>query len=186
MSLNQNELTDLDEPISVTIKRDLLSFLTKVRYVLFPFSLEDKIKEIRNWDLFGPLIIGVALSVLMILKSKSDKDHLFAAIFFILIVGSLIVTLNAKLVGVKFSVFFYVSALGYSLAPFLIAATVNLFLGSLITKMGVLIVTAFCYLWSLKSVSVFFQLSIKPTRKNLVFYPIIIYYLFFAWFVILE
>lgn len=32
--------SELDEPIMTTIKRDLLSFITKIRYVLFPFSNE--------------------------------------------------------------------------------------------------------------------------------------------------
>ena len=139
-----------------TVKRDIRSCLTKVRYVLFPFSNEEKVKELRNWDLFGPLFLAVALTIIMILKGFKNSDNIFAANFFILIFGSFIVTLNAKLVGVKYSVFFYLCALGYSLAPFLIAALANLLIGSLITRIGILIITGFCYLWSVKSVSVFF------------------------------
>ena len=141
----------------------------------------------RDWDLFGPLIIGVTLTILMLLKgSLSNSENLFAANFFILMVGSLIVTLNAKLVGVKYSLFFYTSVLGYSLSPFLIAAAVDLFLSSIISRLGVIIVTAVCYLWALRSVSVFFKLTIKPTRKNLVLYPIFLYFMFFGWFIILN
>lgn len=76
-------------------------------------------------------------------------------------IGSIIVTLNAKLVGVKYSFFFYICALGYCLAPFLIAAAINLFLGKMITRIGVFIVTGICYFWSIKSVSIFFSLTIK-------------------------
>ncbi len=96
------------------------------------------------------------------------------------------VTLNAKLVGVKYSLFFYVSVLGYSLAPFIIAAAINLFLGKLISRLGVLLVTAGCYLWAVKSVSVFFELTIKPTRKKLVLFPVFLYYCFFGWFIVLA
>lgn len=153
----KKEYSDLDEPIMTTVKRDLKSFGTKIRYVLFPFSKEEKVKELRDWDLFGPLLIAVTLTLIMILKgSIANADHIFAANFFILIFGSIIVTLNAKLVGVKFSFFFYVSALGYSLAPFIGAALVNLFLGTIITRLGVLLSTAFFYLWAIRSITVFF------------------------------
>ena len=76
--------------------------------------------------------------------------------------GSLLVTINAKLIGVKYSIFFYICAMGYSLAPFIIAAAVNWTLSSIISRLGVLIVTGICYLWAIKSVSVFFQLTIRP------------------------
>ena len=36
----KTEISELDEPIMTTIKRDLFSFVTKIRYVLFPFSHE--------------------------------------------------------------------------------------------------------------------------------------------------
>ena len=185
--MNPSELSDLDEPISTTIKRDLMSFLTKIRYVLFPFTKEQKVKELRDWDLFGPLLISLALTIIMIFKgSLSNSNYIFAANFLLLIFGSFLITVNAKLVGVKFSVFFYISALGYSLAPFIIAALCNLLIGKIVTRIGIFFITAFCYLWAIKSVGVFFELTLKPTRKYLVMYPIFLYYLFFAWFIILE
>lgn len=182
-----SELSDLEEPISTTIKRDLKSFLIKLRYVLFPFTNKQKVKELRDWDLFGPLIISLTLTIIMIFKgSLSDSNYIFAANFLLLIFGSFLVTINAKLVGVKFSIFFYISAMGYSLAPFIIAALCNLLIGKLVTRFGILLISAFCYLWAIKSVGVFFGLTILPTRKYLVMYPIFLYYLFFAWFIVLE
>ena len=155
-------MSDLDEPIFDTVKRDLKSFFVKGRYVLFPFSSDTKVKELRDWDLFGPLIISIALTSLMILKgSISDADKIVAANFLILILGSIIVTVNAKLIGVKFSVFFYVCVLGYSLFPFVLAAAANLFIGFIVTRLGIFIITFFCYLWAVKSVSVIFKLTIK-------------------------
>ena len=183
----RTEISELDEPIMTTIKRDLLSFITKIRYVLFPFSNEQKVKELRNWDLFGPLLISVSLTVLMILKGNlSNSDSIIAANFLILFAGSLIVTLNAKLCGVQYSLFFYVSVLGYCLAPFIIAAALNFFLGFLLTRFFVLLITAVCYVWALKSCSVFFALTIQKSRKNMVLYPVCLYYLFFGWFIVLE
>lgn len=84
-----------------------------MRFVLFPFSSAEKVKELRDWDLFGPLIIAVALTVVMIFKGAlTQTNNVFAANFFILMFGSILVTLNAKLVGVKYSFFFYVCVLG--------------------------------------------------------------------------
>ena len=54
---------NMEEPILTTLKRDLGGIFVKLRYTLFPFSLEEKRKELRNWDLFGPLLITVLLTV---------------------------------------------------------------------------------------------------------------------------
>ena len=54
---------NLEEPIMTTLKKDLGGIFVKLRYTLFPFSLEEKRKELRNWDLFGPLLITVLLTV---------------------------------------------------------------------------------------------------------------------------
>lgn len=53
-------------------KRDLNSILLKTRYVLFPFSSEEKVRELRDWDLFGPLVIGVTLTAL---SQKTDGSQ---------------------------------------------------------------------------------------------------------------
>jgi hypothetical protein len=54
---------NLEEPICTTLKKDLGGIFVKLRYTLFPFSLEEKRKELRDWDLFGPLLITVLLTV---------------------------------------------------------------------------------------------------------------------------
>ena len=68
-------MSDLDEPIMTTVKRDLWSFVMKVRYVLFPFSNERKVKELINWDLFGPLLIAVTLTMFMLFKSNMKNSE---------------------------------------------------------------------------------------------------------------
>ena len=54
---------NLEEPICTTLKKDLGSIFVKLRYTLFPFSVEEKRKELRNWDLFGPMLITIALTM---------------------------------------------------------------------------------------------------------------------------
>lgn len=80
----------------------------------------------------------------------------------------------------------WVSLAGYCLAPFILAALFALLLGGLLTRVGVLVVTGVCYVWALKAVSVFFQLTVRPSRKFMVLYPVCLYYLFFGWFIVLE
>ena len=54
---------NLEEPICTTLKKDLKGIFIKLRYTLFPFSIQQKRKELRNWDLFGPLLITIALTM---------------------------------------------------------------------------------------------------------------------------
>jgi hypothetical protein len=65
-------LGTLDEPVSETIMRDLNRISRKLKIVVNPFQLgvdqsdvdaEEKRKEIRNWDLWGPFIFCLILSV---------------------------------------------------------------------------------------------------------------------------
>ena len=71
----------LDEPVSETIvsdilltmqKRDLMRIYNKLRIVINPFELgfsnqpdniEEKRREVRNWDLWGPFFFCLLLSV---------------------------------------------------------------------------------------------------------------------------
>ena len=64
--INQHIFTpdqNLQEPIWTTVKRDLGGIFLKLRFTLFPFSLAEKRKELRNWDLFGPMLITIGLTM---------------------------------------------------------------------------------------------------------------------------
>lgn len=167
-------------------RRDLHSVFTKVRYVLLPIPDDTKVKELLDWDLLGPLLISVGLLVIMMLKGSSSYEALFGSVFFLIVFGSLLVTLNAKLIGLKFSGFFYVAVLGYCLTPMLIAALVNLLLGRFITRFGVLLVALACFAWCVRSASTFFYLTVDKSKPCMVMYPVILFYLFFAGFIILN
>ena len=64
----------------------------------------------------------------------SQAEDVFATNFFLFIFGSAIVTLNARLIGCKYSLFFCMSLLGYANFPMLLGSIANLFLGRLITR----------------------------------------------------
>lgn len=67
----------------------------------------------------------------------------------------------------------------------LIPALVNVFAGAIIGRLGVLVVAAFAYLWCVRSVTVFFSLTLRPDRRYMALYPVLLYYLFFVAFVVL-
>jgi hypothetical protein len=70
LTSGQLELTTLDEPVSETIKRDLRAIGIKLRYVFLPriSETEETMKELRNWDLWGP----VCFSLFPPLKANVD------------------------------------------------------------------------------------------------------------------
>ncbi|XP_025830328.1 protein YIPF6-like [Agrilus planipennis] len=97
--LGEPGFNSLDEPIKETILRDVKIIGIKFFYVLFPREKKTLLKE---WDLWGPLIICTFMA--MILQgSRVDKSNdggpEFAEVFIIVWVGSMIVTLNSKLLG---------------------------------------------------------------------------------------
>ena len=75
----------LNEPVSTTLLRDLKAIGSKLKVVLLPFKRqEETIKELRNWDLWGPLLLCLALSIILSLTAPKDQSALvFAAVFVI-------------------------------------------------------------------------------------------------------
>ena len=98
------EFNTLDEPISQTIKRDLSAVTTKFLAVLWP---KEKKSLLREWDLWGPLILCTVMAT--ILQGHTDDNGTdlgdggpqFAEVFVIVWVGAMIVTLNTKLLGLR-------------------------------------------------------------------------------------
>ncbi|KRX01745.1 hypothetical protein PPERSA_01615 [Pseudocohnilembus persalinus] len=140
---------NLEEPVIETILRDLKQIGYKLKYVLMPKMREDKGKELRNWDLWGPLLLCLLLALTLSISSSSDSDNdtIFSTIFVIIWVGAGIVTLNAKLLGGKISFFQSVCVLGYCVFPINICAIVNGFIGQQLFIIKFLLCLA-AFLWS--------------------------------------
>ncbi|XKL64002.1 hypothetical protein PGB90_006366 [Kerria lacca] len=123
-NIGQPDFNTLDEPIKVTIMRDLQAIWIKFKHVLQPKEKQSLLKE---WDLWGPLVLCTFMA--MILQSTPDVaagDYHdggpeFAEVFVMVWVGALIVTLNSKLLGGNISFFQSVCVLGYCLLPTTIA-----------------------------------------------------------------
>lgn len=90
----------LNESIHRTIMRDLKAVGRKFMHVLYPRKSNTLL---RDWDLWGPLILCVSLA-LMLQKSSVDGKNdggspEFAEVFVIIWFGAVTITLNSKLLG---------------------------------------------------------------------------------------
>jgi len=114
----------LDEPVLTTIMRDLRQVATKLRYVLLPAGRQsDTLKELRNWDLWGPLLLCLVLSILLSMSAPVGQASLvFASVFVIVWAGAAVVTVNAQLLGGQISFFQSVCVLGYCIFPLVLAS----------------------------------------------------------------
>lgn len=175
-----NQLT-LDEPISTTIMRDLSQIGFKLKYVLLPKMREDKGKQLRNWDLWGPLLLCLMLALTLSISSEEGADLIFATIFVIIWVGAGVVTLNAKLLGGKISFFQSVCVLGYCVFPINITALLCALIGNHLFIIR-LILVVLSFTWSTFSSVGFMATLVSEDKKILAVYPVFLFYLFLSWF----
>lgn len=79
--------------------RDLRAIYTKMLQVLRPTSGN---AVLREWDLWGPLLFTTTLAILLSLDAPPAQSlSVFTGIFAIVSIGSVVVTLNCKLLGGK-------------------------------------------------------------------------------------
>ena len=102
------DLGTLDEPVSATIMRDLTMVGNKMMCVLNPRKAN--IQTLKNWDLWGPLILCLMLASLLSWFAPHEQSSLlFASVFVIVWCGAAVVTVNALLLGGNISFFQSVS-----------------------------------------------------------------------------
>lgn len=188
---SQSVQNTLDEPVWETIKRDLRMIAYKLKYVMHPRMRQEAAKELRNWDLWGPLLLCLALAFVLSLEATEDDDTIFGTIFVIIWGGASVLTLNAKFLGGKISFFQSLCVLGYCIFPILLAAIVNAILGIVLpsgkTLFGVyLIICTLACVWSVKSSIGFIQALVVEKKRMLASYPVILFYLALTWFVLLA
>ena len=171
----------LNEPILTTIYRDLYLIYTKLKFVINPYtSTKIKVYHIKQWDLWGPLLLIIFLAVTLAINSN-DRGQTIVLIFLIFWLGSFLVFLNAHLLGVKTSIFQIFCLLGYCLFPLNLSAFILSFTSFLdIIRFFVVGITCF---WSLYSVSSFLNNLTIPEQRYLVLYPSILLYIYISWFV---
>ncbi|XP_050498099.1 protein YIPF6 [Diabrotica virgifera virgifera] len=187
--IGEPDFNTLNEPIRDTILRDLKAVGIKFAYVLFPKEKKTLLKE---WDLWGPLLLCTLMAMFLQGSSddtsKNDGGPEFAQVFVIVWIGSMIVTLNSKLLGGNISFFQSVCVLGYCLLPTSIALIVCRIL-LLLQQIPLVffirfVVSMVGFIWATYASMIFLGDSQKPNRKLLAVYPIGLFYFIISWLVI--
>jgi len=167
------DLGTLDEPVTDTIMRDLTMVGNKMMCVLNPRKAN--IQTLKNWDLWGPLVLCLTLATLLSwFAPYEQKSLVFASVFVIICCGATVrgsrrprrerapawrnpavlthapprlqvVTVNALLLGGNISFFQSVCVLGYCIFPLNIASVICLIGGPIVWRV---IVVAVCFFWS--------------------------------------
>lgn len=179
----------LDEPVIDTFLRDLKQVGDKLKVVLVPLSQQgESLKKLREWDLWGPLLVCLLLSmVLSITAPENSASLVFAAVFVIVWCGAAIVTLNAQLLGGTISFFQSVCILGYCVFPLTLSAIICLIVSYIYKNLIIkLIIVGVGFMWSTRASSVFMVQVIKEERKVLAVFPVFFFYTFIGWMVLLQ
>ncbi|KAJ4370981.1 hypothetical protein N0V86_008675 [Didymella sp. IMI 355093] len=131
---------------------------------------------LRDWDLWGPLIFCLLLSLFLSRGAKADqRDLVFSGIFAMVWIGEAVVTLQIKLLGGNIAFFQSISIIGYTLFPLVIA--------SLLSAVGIpMIVRIPVYLvliaWSLAAgVSIMGGSGVVRNRVGIAVYPLFVFYI---------
>jgi len=175
----------LDEPVSTTILRDVRTIAVKLKYVLLPSASEEEtISELRNWDLWGPLLLCLVLSIQLSLSAAKDQASItFASVFVIVWCGAFVVSLNAQLLGGRISFFQSVCVLGYCIFPLVVAAILCELWGNPIYKGGLVSIG---FGWATRASNVFMGQLVATERKLLATYPVFLFYIVIAWMIFIS
>jgi len=130
---------------------------------------------LRDWDLWGPLIFCLLLSLLLSLRaSKEQTDLVFSGVFSIVWIGEAVVTLQIKLLGGNISFMQSVSIIGYTLFPLVIASLLSAVGLPMIARIPVYIVLV---AWSMAAgVSILGGSGVVKNRVGLAVYPLLVFY----------
>eukprot|EP00276_Gloeochaete_wittrockiana_P014524 CAMPEP_0184335918 /NCGR_PEP_ID=MMETSP1089-20130417/4414_1 /TAXON_ID=38269 ORGANISM="Gloeochaete wittrockiana, Strain SAG46.84" /NCGR_SAMPLE_ID=MMETSP1089 /ASSEMBLY_ACC=CAM_ASM_000445 /LENGTH=180 /DNA_ID=CAMNT_0026660819 /DNA_START=42 /DNA_END=581 /DNA_ORIENTATION=+ len=158
----------LDEPVWTTIWRDVKQIGIKLYYVIVPHV--GSRSNLRDWDLWGPLVFVLALALILSQRAADDQGSLlFCAVFVITAIGSVVITVNSSLLGGHVSFFQSVCVFGYCLFPITLASILCLFWGNFIYRLVVCFVAV---AWSSFASIGFFADMVPKDRKVLAMYPI--------------
>lgn len=172
----------LTETVWETLQRDLKEIQKKILIVLNP-KKQNK-NALRDWDLWGPLILTLILSVALGLTASSGQTSIvFTGVFSILIVGSAIVTLNFMLLGGNIAFFQSICAIGYCLFPI---SLVSVIVAILPLKIAKFILIPSALYWASSSLTRFFINQIPDNKKWLGLYPCFLLYSIICWIVIIH
>ncbi|GAA5937991.1 Yip4p [Sporobolomyces koalae] len=172
----------LDEPVSETIMRDLRAIGNKVVQVLYP-QADNAV--LRDWDLWGPLLFCLTLAILLSTNAPAEQSlQIFTGVFVIVWLGSVVVTLNAKLLGGKVSFFQSLCVLGYCIFPLDLAALVSVFIKMLWIRLPICAATFAWSVWA--AVNFLGGTRLEKDRAVLAVFPLFMLFFLLAWMTMLS
>ncbi|KAL7417201.1 Yip1 domain-containing protein [Mrakia frigida] len=182
-------MNTLDEPVSETILRDLKSIYAKLLQVLYPpragSSGSGGSELLKEWDLWGPLVICLALAIVLSLDAPADQSiQAFSMVISLVALGSVVVTVNAQLLGGKVSFFQSLCVLGYCVAPLLLASIISYFLHSIWIRLPVSLGSVAWAVWA--SVNFMSGTRLPSSRQSLAVYPLFLFYFILAWMILIQ
>lgn len=184
----EEDYSTLDEPVKDTILRDLKAVGKKFVHVMYP---KKSTALLRDWDLWGPLVLCVTLALMLqggSANSKEEGGPQFAEVFVIIWFGAIVITLNSKLLGGTISFFQSLCVLGYCILPLTVAMLVCrlVLLGGLtmLTFIVRLVIVISMFAWSTVASTAFLADSQPPNRKALAVYPIFLFYFVISWMIL--
>ena len=158
----------LDEPVLVTLRRDLVQIGKNLRLVVFPFwtSRENSSKALRNWDLWGPLFFTLMLALVLSSGAAKEKaSATFSIVFAVLSLGALVLTVNVILLGGQIKLFQALCLMGYCLAPLDLSALICLAVKHVLVR---LLVTLAGVGWAAWASVPFITATVSQERRVLV------------------
>lgn len=173
----------LDEPIWMTLKRDIMGCFRLLRKTVW-WKASEQVTN-REWDLWGPLVFCLTISLLLSMNtSNHQRSKMFTAVFSVIWLGQALITINIKLLGGTISYLHAVSITGYSLFP--------LFLGSLFSafvhhRFLRLVAVLFLIAWATMSATKGLGFSgVLHTRLFLAAYPVFLFYVILGWLCVVS
>jgi len=175
----------LDEPVTTTMARDLLSIYSKLVQVLYPRRSGSGREVLRDWDLWGPLVLCLLLGIMLSVNAQPDQAlGTFTGVVVIVSVGSLVVTVQAKLLGGRVSFFQALCVLGYCVAPLDVAALISCFVRVIWVRAPVALAAWAWCIWA--SVNFLDGTKIEQQRILLAVYPLLLFYFILAWMILIQ
>ncbi|KAK9237024.1 hypothetical protein V1525DRAFT_344818 [Lipomyces kononenkoae] len=179
----------LDEPVWDTLMRDVRAVGRRVKEVLRPkvdASIDAESGQIvREWDLWGPLIFCLFLSLALSISAPAQQSSLvFSGVFAFVWIAEALVTLNIKLLGGSISFFHAICILGYALFPLVPGAIFSIIVKNMLIRFPIDTVLIG---WSLfASMRTLKGAGVREGRVVLAMYPVWLFYGWLGWLCVIT
>lgn len=141
----------------------------------------------EDWDLWGPLLYSLVLSFFISISSSSVlENEAYGTVMLTLMGGGCVITLNSYLVGNISSFYLNLSIMGYCLFPLALASVANFLLRRFIGFLGISLICGVAWVWSTVAANNFLAHSFPPAKSGMLTYPICLFYIFIASYILLT